>query len=85
ELGLAALAIGLLLITIPVIMVAAVKLHRRNISSILEASGWAINARMRLTRKLADLLAPIVTIKSSTHRSNKDLLNNFSNKYKPMN
>ena len=83
EQGLAALAIGLLIITLPVLLVASVKLHRRNISSILEASGWAINARMRLTRKLARILAPRPTSRNPVDKSNKDLLKNFSEDFEP--
>jgi len=32
-------------------VVALIKLRRRDLSAILEGSGWAINARMRLTRR----------------------------------
>jgi hypothetical protein len=34
---------------------ALLKLRRRNLSMILEASGWAVNKRMRLTRKIGRL------------------------------
>lgn len=52
--------IGVILgiILIPVILIADFKLSRRNLSAILQASGWAINAEMRLSRKLAKILAP---------------------------
>ncbi len=49
------LLIGLLAVVLAVIvptsLVAFLKLRRRDISAILEGSGWAINARMRLTRR----------------------------------
>jgi hypothetical protein len=48
---LAAVMIGLLLVFLPSVIVAFLKLRRRDLSSILEGSRWAINARMRLTRK----------------------------------
>ena len=32
------------------VILAVIKLRRRDLSAILEGSGWAINARMRLTR-----------------------------------
>lgn len=34
-------------------LVAWLRLRRRDLSAVLEGSGWGINARMRLTRKLA--------------------------------
>ncbi len=41
-------------VAVPASLVAHLKLRRRDLSAILEASGWAINARMRLTRSQAD-------------------------------
>ncbi len=41
-------------VAVPASLVAHLKLRRRDLSVILEASGWAINARMRLTRRQAD-------------------------------
>ena len=43
--------IAVLAVMCPISIVAFVKLRKRNLSAILEGSGWAINARMRLTRK----------------------------------
>jgi hypothetical protein len=40
-------------VIVPASIVAALKLRKRDLSTILEASGWAINARMRLTRSQA--------------------------------
>ena len=42
---------AILAVMIPISIVAVLKLRRRDISAILEGSGWAINARMRLTGK----------------------------------
>ncbi len=36
-------------VALPAALVAFIKLRRRDLSAILEGSGWAINARMRLT------------------------------------
>ncbi len=38
-------------VMLPVSIVAFLKLRRRDLSAILEGCGWAINARMRLSRK----------------------------------
>ena len=35
---------------LPTLLMAFIKLRRRDLSALLEASGWAVNARMRLTQ-----------------------------------
>ena len=45
------LGIAVLLVILPTSIVAWLKLRGRDLSAILEGSGWAINARMRLTRR----------------------------------
>ncbi len=52
-----AATIGLivLVISLPLIITAIVKLRRRNIALFLESAGWAINLQMRLTRRLGKL------------------------------
>lgn len=42
-----------LVLMVPATIRAFLKLRRRDLSSILEGTGWAINARMRLTRRQA--------------------------------
>ena len=44
---------AILAVMLPVSIIALLKLRRRDLSAILEGSGWAINARMRLTMRLA--------------------------------
>ena len=44
---------AILIVMLPMSIVAFLKLRKRNLSTILEGSGWGINARMRLTRKQA--------------------------------
>jgi len=55
DIGKITLLIGLLAavlaVIVPTSLVAFLKLRRRDLSAILEGSGWAINARMRLTRR----------------------------------
>jgi len=41
-----------LMIAIPIIVSAVMKLRRRNIGMFLEAAGWAMNAPMRMSRKM---------------------------------
>ncbi len=45
------IAIAILAVMLPTTIVAILKLRRRDLSAILEGAGWAINARMRLTRR----------------------------------
>ncbi len=44
---------AILIVMLPMSIVAFLKLRKRNLSAILEGSGWGINAKMRLTRKQA--------------------------------
>lgn len=82
EHGLFAFAVAMFVIVVPVLTVSSIKLHRRNMSSILEASGWAVNARMRLTRKLAEILAPKPDKPGRVFKKKRDLLKGFSRKFK---
>jgi hypothetical protein len=45
------LVCAMLAVILPTSILAFLKLRRRELSAILEGSGWAINARMRLTRR----------------------------------
>ncbi|MFT5129953.1 MAG: hypothetical protein ACI8W8_003582 [Rhodothermales bacterium] len=69
-----AVLVGLALIIIPVVIVAACRLYSRNLSAVLEASGWAINVPMRLTLRLGRLLAPKPEHPRSFSKVRKDLL-----------
>jgi hypothetical protein len=42
---------AVLLVMLPTSIVAWLKLRKRDLSAILEGAGWAVNARMRLTRR----------------------------------
>jgi hypothetical protein len=44
------LGAAVLAVLMPSVVLAVIKLRRRDLSAILEGSGWAINARMRLSR-----------------------------------
>jgi F0F1-type ATP synthase assembly protein I len=45
------LGVAVLLVILPTVVIALLKLRKRDLSAILEGSGWAVNARMRLTFK----------------------------------
>ncbi|MBT3275177.1 MAG: hypothetical protein HN368_18630, partial [Spirochaetales bacterium] len=43
---------AIVLVILPATILAVIKLRRRDLSAIIEASGWSVNARMRLTHRL---------------------------------
>ncbi|MBS3820672.1 MAG: hypothetical protein GVY16_00165 [Planctomycetes bacterium] len=43
--------VAVLLVAVPTLISAKLRLRKRDLSAILEGSGWAVNARMRLTRR----------------------------------
>ncbi len=49
----------LLAVAVPTMVIAAVKLRRRNLSMLLEACGWSVNAPMRLTTRIGQLFTVI--------------------------
>lgn len=46
------LAVAFFAVLVPIVVVALIKMARQDLSLILEGCGWAVNQRMRLTRKL---------------------------------
>lgn len=59
---------ALVAVMIPVAIVALLKLMNRDMSSMLEGAGWAINARMRLTRIQADQFTNRPLVPGVIHR-----------------
>ncbi len=45
------LACVLVVLLTPIVLLAVIRLNRQDLSSLLEGNGWAINARLRLSRK----------------------------------
>ncbi|MCP4643066.1 MAG: hypothetical protein GY851_21650 [bacterium] len=78
ELGWGTLAtvviVGLTVIVVPTALIAFFRLRRRNLSAVLEASGWAINAPMRLTWGLRRLIAVRPAHPKRFWRLRKDLV-----------
>ncbi len=69
----------LILILGTTLISALIKLRRRNLSMILEASGWAVNKRMRLTKKIGRLFTFSPPLKNSRLLS-KDLTSGYASK-----
>jgi len=54
---------------------ALLKLHRRNLGVLLQASGWAINGKMRLIRPMARFFCRKVKVPKGSYKQRKELLN----------
>ena len=59
---------ALVAVMIPVAIVALIKLAKRDLSCMLEGAGWAINARMRLTRQQAEQFTHRPLVPGVVHR-----------------
>ncbi|MFB6356326.1 MAG: hypothetical protein ABEJ65_07410 [bacterium] len=62
-----------LLFMIPLSILAYLKLRHRDAAPLLEASGWAINTRMRLSRSLCKLFTRSPSLPSSAQLDKTDL------------
>ncbi|MCB9520526.1 MAG: hypothetical protein H6698_09155 [Myxococcales bacterium] len=62
----------LLIISGPSMLLAALKLRQRNIAPLLEANGWAINARARINIPFGRSLTALATLPEGTERTLDD-------------
>lgn len=62
----------LLLISGPSMIITAMKLHRRNLGSILDANGWAINTRARINITMGRYLTSIAKLPENSKRNFDD-------------
>jgi hypothetical protein len=67
-----ALAGALLVISGPSMIIAALKLRQRNLGPILDASGWAVNARAMLNIPFGGALTALAALPEGAHRSLSD-------------
>lgn len=61
------------LITVPTVLLAAVRLHRRNLAGLISASDWALNDRMRLTASLGRLFTRRPRLPAAVTAQTRDL------------
>ncbi len=59
----------MLLVSGPAMLLAALKLHQRNIGPMLDANGWAINARARINIPFGTSLTNLPVLPSGAERS----------------
>ncbi len=64
-------------ILLPGIIAGFSKIRKRDMSVLLEAAGWAVNARMRLNSTLGRLFTHIPRLPKGSHKERKDLVAQF--------
>jgi hypothetical protein len=57
----------ILLISLPSMIIAALKLRKRNLGPILDANGWAVNARARMNIPFGAALTQVATLPPHAH------------------
>ncbi len=62
---------------IPIVLIADHRLANRDLGLLLHASGWAINNRMRITRRLAKVFSPKPVHPAGFGKASKDLTRRF--------
>ena len=65
-------------VTLASTLMGVAKLRKRDLSPLLEASGWAINLRMRLTRSLCRLFTRTPGLPKGSVKIRQDVLNQFA-------
>jgi len=70
----------ILAISLPSIVLAYLKLRKRNLGPILDANGWAINARARINVPFGGALTQVATLPPGAER---DLADPFAEKKRP--
>ncbi|MCK5849472.1 MAG: hypothetical protein KAH23_01055 [Kiritimatiellae bacterium] len=66
--------LAILAVIAPASILALMKLRRRDLSAILEGSGWAINARMRLTLRQGRIFTYTPKLPADANRTSKLIL-----------
>jgi hypothetical protein len=62
----------MLLISCPAVILAWFKLKNRNLAPILDANGWAINARAKINIPFGTSLTGLASLPEGAHRSLAD-------------
>lgn len=70
----------LLAISLPSVLLAWLKLRKRNLGPILDANGWAVNAKAKINVPFGGSLTAVATLPPGSHR---DLVDPFAEKKRP--
>ena len=63
------LVVLMLAISLPAVIIAAIKLNQRTIGPLLEANGWAINGRVHINIPFGTSLTALPDLPAGAHRS----------------
>ncbi len=69
------------IILFPGIIIGFIKIRKRDMSVLLEASGWAVNTRMRLNDTLGRLFTYVPRLPKNARREHKDIAAQFIKKF----
>jgi len=69
-----------MIILLPSILSGFVKIRKRDMSGLLEASGWAVNARMRINRTMGRLFTHTPQLPKDAHKERRDAVGEFVKK-----
>ena len=64
-------------VLLPGIIVGFIKIRKRDMSVLLEASGWAVNVHMRLSATLGRLFTRVPYLPKDAHKERKDVVAQF--------
>ena len=67
-----ALLVLMIVISMPSVIIAALKLRKRNLGPILDANGWAVNAKARINIPFGRSLTGVAALPPGSHRNRID-------------
>ena len=70
----------ILIVSVPSMLIAFLKLRKRNLGPILDANGWAVNARARINVPFGGSLTHVAVLPPGSQR---DLVDPFAEKKRP--
>ena len=70
--------VAVLVLIVPLIILGVIKLRRRNLGPILEASGWAINAKLKIGGSMGFLLTRRGEFPKDAIRDRKDMVKSIA-------
>jgi len=65
------------IILLPSIIAGFIKIRKRDMSALLEASGWAVNVHMRISAALGQLFTHVPNLPKNAHKEKRDIVTQF--------
>jgi hypothetical protein len=66
-----------MVVLLPGILAGFVKIRKRDMSGLLEASGWAVNVHMRINTKMGRLFTHTPYLPKKAHKERRDAVGKF--------